>query len=186
MSRTFPRSCYSVSYAIKNQLVASKAYNRTFPCMEANYPYAIKNQRGASKKPLVGGFGWMRWAGSFWHKIAGVATPRNRPRHGGGQPCLVVVSVAPGQGGAVLRPGPQCRLVRPPLHRLTEQRRHRDGRPALGSGLGQPQSHGRLRGPGSVLGGLQDLVGSRGRQTSHSHNDPSQVGPERRSEAQHC
>ena len=25
MSRTFPRSCYSVSYAIKNQLVASKA-----------------------------------------------------------------------------------------------------------------------------------------------------------------
>ena len=25
MSRTFPRSCYSVSYAIKNQLLASKA-----------------------------------------------------------------------------------------------------------------------------------------------------------------
>ena len=76
MSRTFPRSCCGVSYAIKNQLVASKApiqspqkastlagslghkgaYHRTFPCMEANYPYAIKNQRGASK-PLVGGFG---------------------------------------------------------------------------------------------------------------------------------
>ena len=69
MSRTFPRSCYSVSYAIKNQLVAGAfclllagslwhkaAYNRTFPCMEANYPYAIKNQRGASKEPLVGGF----------------------------------------------------------------------------------------------------------------------------------
>ena len=26
------------------------AYNRTFPCMEANYTYAIKNQLGASKK----------------------------------------------------------------------------------------------------------------------------------------
>ena len=25
MSRTFPRSCYGVSYAIKNQLVTSKA-----------------------------------------------------------------------------------------------------------------------------------------------------------------
>ena len=25
MSRTFPRSCYGVSYAIKNQLLASKA-----------------------------------------------------------------------------------------------------------------------------------------------------------------
>ena len=33
------------SYAIKNQLVASKA-----PCMEAHYPFAIKSQRGASKK----------------------------------------------------------------------------------------------------------------------------------------
>ena len=32
MSRTFPRSCYGVSYA-------------------------IKNQRGVSKKPIVGGFG---------------------------------------------------------------------------------------------------------------------------------
>ena len=57
MSRTFPRSYYSVSYAIKNQLIAKNVYNRNFPCMEANYPYAIKNQRGASKKPLVGGFG---------------------------------------------------------------------------------------------------------------------------------
>ena len=69
-----------LSYAIKNQLVASKApyyslvlygiRDRWLPCTERSYyrrPYAIKNQRGASKippmglfcvsKPLVGGFG---------------------------------------------------------------------------------------------------------------------------------
>ena len=72
------RNCWrQLSYALKNQLVASKAplllagslwhkgaYNRTLHCMQT-IPYAIKNQRGASKifcvpKPLLGGFGiWM-------------------------------------------------------------------------------------------------------------------------------
>ena len=32
-------------------------------------------------------------AGSIWHKIAGVATPRKSPRHGGGQPCLGLIKV---------------------------------------------------------------------------------------------
>ena len=27
-------------------------------------------------------------AGSLWHKIAGVSTPRQSPRHRGGQPCV--------------------------------------------------------------------------------------------------
>ena len=29
-------------------------------------------------------------AGSLWHKTAGVATPRNSPRHRGGPLCLTV------------------------------------------------------------------------------------------------
>ena len=50
----------------------------------ATFPYAMKNQRNAKNapsrghfvpKPLVGGRGlWVPWAGSLWHKRAGVAT----------------------------------------------------------------------------------------------------------------
>ena len=55
---------------------------------EATYPYAIKNQRKA-RKPLVGGFrpkapSRVPWAGSLWHKRAGVAslsTPRKLSRY---------------------------------------------------------------------------------------------------------
>ena len=70
MSRAFPRNCWrQLSYAIKNQLVASKTSLGGILLAPHwfTYPYAIKNQRGASKiphkfqsvpKPIVGGFGW--------------------------------------------------------------------------------------------------------------------------------
>ena len=38
----------------------------------ATYPYAIKNQRKARNAPSRGL--WVPWAGSLWHKRAGVAT----------------------------------------------------------------------------------------------------------------
>ena len=57
------------------------AYNGPIivPCMKANYPYAIKKQRRASKVLDA-------LAGSLWQKIAGVAAPRNSPRHGVNHP----------------------------------------------------------------------------------------------------
>ena len=47
-------------------------YNRSFPCMEATYPYAIETQRKARNAPSRGL--WVTWAGSLWHKRAGVVT----------------------------------------------------------------------------------------------------------------
>ena len=52
--------------------------NSWLPCTERSYyrrAYAIKNQRGVLDTRVC----------SVWHKIAGVATPRNSPRHRGGQ-----------------------------------------------------------------------------------------------------
>ena len=43
-----------------------------FLFMEAIYPYAIKNQQKARNLPSTGL--WVPWAGSLWHKSAGIAT----------------------------------------------------------------------------------------------------------------
>ena len=45
-------------------------HNRSFPCMETIYSYATKNQRKARNTPKRGHF--VLWAGSFWHKKAGI------------------------------------------------------------------------------------------------------------------